>query len=769
MRRPLALLALLLTLAPAFAARVPDGAALNAIEGIVRQEIDAGRLPGAVVLIGGEGGENGGVLYRRAFGDRQMRPARLPMREDTIFDLASLTKPLATATAVMQLVEQGRLDLDAPAARYWPEFAGQGKAAITLRQLLSHHSGLRADLDLRQPWSGRDTARRLILAERPLAAPGTRYLYSDINFEVLGELVERASGLPLEAYCRQRIFAPLGMQDTGFKPADTARIAPTEGGRQGAVHDPTAWRMGGVAGHAGLFSSADDLARFARMLLAGGELDGVRVLQAASVAAMTLPQAAHPPAHPRGLGWDLAAPFAANRAALPALGAYGHTGFTGTALWIDPVSRVYLILLSNRVHPDGRGDVKPLRERLAAVLGEALGRLSEQELLAARPELAAQVAAAPRVQTGLDLLAAQGYAPLRGLRVGLITNHTGRDAHGRHALDLLGSAPGVRLAALFSPEHGFYGDRDEKVGSGAEPATGLPIHSLYGATRRPTPAMLQGLDALVFDIQDAGARFYTYITTLAYAMEAAAGQGMPIYVLDRPDPITADAVQGPMLDANRTSFTGYYPLPVRHGMTVAEVARYFNAEAGIGADLRVIPMRGYDRRAWYDQTGLPWVGPSPNLHSLVQATLYPGVGMVEGANVSVGRGTDAPFELLGAPWIDAEELARHLEARALPGVRFSPAAFTPRSSRYQGRNCQGVRLAVTDRDALDAPALGIELAAALHSLYPQDFRLDATHGSIGSAKVLAAIAKGDDPRAIAAGWRPELEAFRARRARYLLY
>jgi len=767
------LLAALAFLSPAHAARALDGAALTSIEGIVQQEIDAGRLPGAVVLIGAEGGNDGGVIYRRAFGDRQVKPVRLPMTEDTIFDLASLTKPVATATAVMQLVEQDRLDLDAPVARYWPEFTGEGKAAITLRQLLTHTSGLREDLDLRQKWSGRETALRLILAEKPVSPPGTRYRYSDINFEVLGELLERVSGLPLEVYCQRHIFTPLGMRDTTFKPEKSARIAPTEGGRQGVVHDPTAWRMGGVAGHAGLFSSADDLARFARMLLAGGELDGVRVLREASVEAMisppSLPHSSEPHARPRGLGWDLAPPFAANRAALPPVGAYGHTGFTGTALWIDPVSRVYLILLSNRVHPDGRGDVKPLRDRVAAVLGEALGRLSEQELVAARPELAAYLAAVPRVQTGLDLLAAQGFAPLRGLRVGLITNHTGRDAHGRHNLELLGAAPGVRLAALFSPEHGFYGNRDEKVSSGAEPGTGLPIHSLYGATRRPTPEMLQGLDALVFDIQDAGARFYTYITTLAYAMEAAAGQGIPIYVLDRPDPITAAAVQGPMLDADRTSFTGYYPLPVRHGMTVGEVARYFNAEAGIGADLRVIPMRGYGRHAWYDQTGLPWVGPSPNLRSLAQATLYPGVGLVEGANVSVGRGTGTPFELVGAPWIDGRELARYLESRALTGVRFSPTEFTPLASLYQGRKCQGVRLSVSDRDALDSPALGIEIAAALHRLYPRDFRLDATLGSIGSAKALAALRGSEDPRAIAAAWLPELDAFRARRARYLLY
>jgi uncharacterized protein YbbC (DUF1343 family)/CubicO group peptidase (beta-lactamase class C family) len=747
------------------AARAPDSAALSRIDDIVKEEIAAGRLPGAVVLVGGESS----VYSRRAFGDRQVAPERLPMTEDTIFDLASLTKPVATATAIMQLEELGKLDLDAPVARYWPEFATNGKAAITLRQLLTHYSGLPADLGLSVKWSGREIARRMMVQARPVATPGSRYRYSDINFEVLGEVVERVSGLPLDAYCEQHIFGPLGMRDTAFKPKDTARIAPTEAGRQGTVHDPTAFRMGGVAGHAGLFSTVGDLARFARMLLAGGELDGVRVLQAASVEAMTAPQSPAGRERLRGLGWDLAPPFASNHDVLPPVGAYGHTGFTGTSMWIDPVSRIYVVLLTNRVHPDGRGDVKLLRERLAVAVGESLGMMSNADILAARPALAPFVGATPAVQTGLDVLASQGFVPLRGLRVGLITNHTGLDAHGQRNLDLLRATPGVRLAALFSPEHGLHGNLDEKVASGAEPSSGLPVYSLYGGTQRPTDQMLKGLDALVFDVQDSGARFYTYITTLGYAMEAAAKRGIPIYVLDRPNPITAATVQGPMLDAGRTSFTAYYPMPVRYGMTVGELARFFNTEAGIGADLHVIPMRGYQRHDWYDDTGLPWVAPSPNLRTLAEAVLYPGVALVEGANVSVGRGTDSPFELVGAPWIDAQTLAKYLEARVLPGVHFGATEFTPSSSRYQGQACHGVRITVTDRDALDTPALGVEIAAALHKLYPDEFQLDQTLGSVGSAAVLEAIRSGEDPRAIIASWQADLDVFRTRRALYLLY
>lgn len=764
MTRWLVLLLALSAAWPAFA-RVPEPRALQRIAGIVEDEIAAGHLPGAVVQIGGADG----VYYRAAYGEREVRPEHRPMTADTIFDLASLTKVVATTTAVMQLAEQGRLDLDAPAARYWPGFAENGKAAITLRQLLTHYSGLPADLDLSHKWMGRAAALERIVAVRPSDPPGAGFRYSDINFEVLGELVERVSGEPLERYCRTHIFAPLGMRDTGFLPPPSPRIAPTVSGRQGLVHDPSAWRMGGVAGHAGVFSTADDLARFARMLLAGGTLNGVRVLQPASVEAMTLPQSPAGQVRLRGLGWDLGAPFASDRDTLAPLGAYGHTGYTGTSLWIDPVSRLYVILLSNRVHPDGGGDAGPLRDRVAEALGAALGPLSDADIAAARPALARYASARKVVETGLDVLAEQGFAPLRGLRVGLITNQTGIDRQGRRNIDLLRAAPGVRLVALFSPEHGLSGTLDEKVASGAEPASGLPVYSLYGETRRPSDAMLAGVDALLFDIQDAGARFYTYGTTLAYAMEAAARKGIPIWVLDRPDPISGAMVQGPLLDPERTSFTGYWPIPVRPGMTLGELAGFYNQEAAIHADLHVVPMRGYARRHWFDDTGLAWVNPSPNLRSLRQTALYPGVGMIEGANVSVGRGTDSPFEQVGAPWIDARQLSQYLAARRVPGASFSPVSFRPDSGPYRGQTCQGVRITLSDRNTLDSPALGVELAAALHRLYPKAFRLDETLGGIGSAAVVAAIRSGADPQAIVARWQDDLGAFRARRARFLLY
>lgn len=759
----------------------PEDAQLSSIDAIVEAQIRAGNIPGAVVVVGSQGK----TLYRKAFGHRTTAPdAVLPMTEDTVFDLASVTKAVATTTAILQLTETGKVRLDAPASRYWPEFRANGKGNITVAHLLTHYSGLRPDLDLRKEWAGYQKALRLIIAEKPVTPPGIRYVYSDINFEVLGELVQRVSGQPLDLYCAEHIFKPLGMTDTGFTPPASlrSRIAPTERSKsgllQGKAHDPTAFRMGGVAGHAGLFGTADDLAVFAQMLLDGGSAGGVRILDRLTVEQMSSPQSPPGKAKLRGLGWDVAAPFAANRDDLPPVGSFGHTGFTGTLLWLDPITRTYVIVLTNRVYPHGKGDAGPLRKEILAAVSAALRPLSVDQILAARPSLTRhfdtladrnKTIGQNRVASGVDVLAADRFAPLKGLRVGLITNHTGLDAAGNRIIDLLRDAPGVQLAALFSPEHGLYGNVDEKIASGMEPTLRLPVYSLYGDVKRPTDQMLEGIDALVFDIQDAGARFYTYISTMGYAMEAAAKKGIPLYVLDRPNPITASRVQGPVMDAGLKSFTGYFPLPVQHGMTVGELARLFNGEYRIGADLHVIRMRGYRRTTWYDDTGLPWINPSPNLRSLTEAALYPGVAMAEGANVSVGRGTDTPFELLGAPWMDADKLADYLNGRHIPGVRFAPVHFTPNENIYKDRTCHGVRITLLDRNALDAPALGVEIISALHTLHPADFQVNDTLGLIGARSVLQAVKDGEDPRTIARSWQVSLATFQDLRAKYLLY
>jgi len=607
----------------------------------------------------------------------------------------------------------------------------------------------------------------MIEEETPIFPHGTSFIYSDINFITLAGLVSRISGESFDLYCAEHIFKPLGMIDTGFKPSPAlrSRIAPTlyqrrAGGKilWGEVHDPIASAMGGVAGHAGLFSTADDLSIFAQMILDRGKKAGMEILSSRMVEKMILPQSPTDKAPLRGLGWNIDSSLAS--------GSFGHTGFTGTGIWIDPTSRTYVIILTNRVHPDGKGNVEPLRAKVLSLVSEATGGTGQLSVSYHNEQRTNHNG---KVQTGIDVLAAEKFNTLTGLHVGLITNHSGVDSTGRRTVDLLHQSRGLKLAAIFSPEHGFSGKAEGKVSSTKESLTGVPIYSLYGINLRPTQKMLAGLDALVFDIQDAGTRFYTYITTMGYAMEAAAKKGIPFYVLDRPNPINASLVQGPLLDSDLRSFTGYFRLPVRHGMTVGEMARMFNAEKKMGVKLHVITMRGYERSQWYDETGLLWVSPSPNLHTLTQAILYPGVALVEGTNVSVGRGTATPFEILGAPWINGEELASYLNDRKIQGVTFTPVDFTPNSSSFKKELCHGVRVVLHDRQVLDAPALGIEIATALYRLYPGNFQIDKTLGLIGSREVLQAMKDGQDPARIVQGWQNSLEGFCRLRLKYLLY
>jgi uncharacterized protein YbbC (DUF1343 family)/CubicO group peptidase (beta-lactamase class C family) len=743
-------------------------------------------IPGGVLLIG----HRGRVVYRKAFGWRALEPEREAMTVDTVFDLASLTKCVATTTAVMKLIEDGRVRLNDPVAAYLPEFAQNGKQDITLRELLTHYSGLAPDLDPGGQWSGRDAAFKLAMEQKPVHPPGSGFWYSDINFEVLGFLVERVAGVPLNEYVGREVFAPTGMTHTRFLPPEEWRphIAPTqydEEGKmlRGTVHDPTARRMGGVAGHAGLFSTADDLAVFAQALLGGS-----KVLSRATVEKMTTPQQPANAAILRGLGWDIDSPFASNRGELLPVGSFGHSGFTGTSLWIDPVTDTYIVLLTNAVHPRGGRPVVSLRSRVATAVVEGLDlsvRERERLRLARITGYNESLMAGRRVEhrngdvkAGIDVLESHAFRELnpdasQPVKVGLITNQTGVDADGRRTVDVLAHVTGVKLAAIFSPEHGINGNADTSdVADSRDAATGVPIYSVYGSTdgkRRADSAVVAGLDVLVFDIADVGVRFYTYESTLGYFLEAAAKSGHEIVVLDRPNPINGAFVQGPIADEGRESFVGYWQTPVRHGMTMGELARMFNAERGIGANLTVAPMEGWMRGDWFDSTGAAWIDPSPNMRSLEEATLYPGIGMIETSNISVGRGTDTPFELVGAPWVNAVELAHYLNAREISGVRFVPVHFTPASASYAHADCGGVNVVVTDRYALDGPELGLEVAGALNSLYPDKYKVDGIDTLMLNRLSVEALKRGEDPRRVAELWRDGIERFEALRAKYLIY
>jgi uncharacterized protein YbbC (DUF1343 family)/CubicO group peptidase (beta-lactamase class C family) len=778
-----------------FHASCRSSAAMNgpeqfkALDSIMERAVADGSIPGGVLLVG----HNGQVVYRKAFGSRSLEPSKEPMTIDTIFDLASLTKCVATATSVMKLIQEGRVRLNDPVGAYLPEFAQNGKQDITIRELLTHYSGLAPDLDLKTAWQGRDTAFEMVMQQKPMYPPGTRFLYSDINFETLGFLVEKVTGQPLSTYAEANIYGPLGMQDTRFLPPASwlPRIAPTQYDEQGkmlrgAVHDPTARRMGGVAGHAGLFSTADDLARFAQELLSG-----TTVLSRLSIDKMTTPQQPANAASLRGIGWDIDSPFASNRGDLLPIGSYGHTGFTGTSLWIDPVTDTYIILLTNHVHPNGKGSVVSLRSRVATSVASSLSlTVTEQDKLRLaqitgyNESLMASRRLTTRsgdVKTGIDVLEADGFRELRPdldhpVRVGLVTNQTAIDSAGNRTADVLAHAPGVVLAAIFSPEHGIAGKMDTTdISNSKDAATGAQIYSVYGdseSKRRPTIDVVRNLDAFVFDIQDIGVHFYTYESTLGYFLEAAGKANKPIIVLDRPNPINGAFVQGPVADPGRESFVNYWRIPVRHGMTIGELAKMFNAERAIDARLTVVPMQGWMRGDWYDSTGRLWINPSPNMRSLNEAILYPGIGMIETTNISVGRGTDTPFELVGAPWISltaATALAGDLNAREISGVRFVPEMFTPSSSIYANQLCGGVNVIVTDRNALDGPELGIEVASALLKRFPAQYKLAGLDTLMVNQMSLEALTEGEDPQRIALDWQEGIEKFNMIRSKYLMY
>lgn len=759
------------------ASRMPDAAPaslgldaerLARVDAAVEEAIGRGQLPGAVVLVV----RHGKVAFRKAYGQRTKQPAETAMTTDTLFDLASLTKPIATATSAMVLLEQGKFRLSDRVVDHLPEFAPNRKDRITVEELLLHTSGLIADNPLRDYQDGPEKAFERINELKPVNEPGAKFTYSDMNFIVLGRLIERLSGEPLDSFSRKHVFEPLGLRETGFKPGETLarRAAPTEQREghwmQGEVHDPRSYLLGGVAGHAGLFSTADDIAVYAQMLLDGGAYQGKRILSPATVRLMTTRRPV--PGGQRALGWDVQTSYSANRGELFSADSFGHTGFTGTSIWIDPTARTAVIFLSNRVHPSGKGNVTRVRGQVATLVAASI-------MAAPFPNPRATASAAPagrsvsHVLTGLDVLVRDDYRALKGRRIGLVTNHTGVDREGRSTIDLLNQAQGVKLVALFSPEHGIRGKLDAKVGDSVDEKTGLPVHSLYGQRQRPSAEQLRELDTLVYDIQDIGCRFYTYLTTLGYILETAAQHKLKVVVLDRPNPIGGVALEGPILDKDQESFVGYHPLPVRHGLTLGELAQLFNRERKINADLQVIGLEGWKRDQLFDQTGLSWINPSPNMRSLAAALLYPGIGLLETTNVSVGRGTDRPFEILGAPWIDGRQLAEALNQAALPGVRFVPTRFTPTSSTHAGKECGGVQIYLDDWRRFASLPVGLAVACELKRHYPEEWQSKRYLRLLANRATLEALERGDNATQIVQSWRGDLERFQELRKQYLLY
>jgi uncharacterized protein YbbC (DUF1343 family)/CubicO group peptidase (beta-lactamase class C family) len=765
---------------------------LAGIDREIGAAIERGDIPGAVLWI-----ESKGEVYEKAYGRRLVSPGSEPMTTDTIFDLASLTKVMATTPAILKLVEQGKLALNDPVAKWIPEFLAGGvrpeaeepkpeakdRGVITVGQLLTHNSGLPPGIFLSEgDFWGHDEGVRRAATVGLLEPSGPRFRYSDVNFILLGEIVRRVSGERIDRFVAREIFTPLGMTETGYCPGPdkTARIAPTTlipeyGLLRGVVHDPTARRMEGVAGHAGLFGTAKDVAAFARFFLCDVTKTAADLpLQPSTILGAISNRLPEETGVRRGLGWDISSSFATQRGEKFPLTGYGHTGWTGTSIWIDRDSKTFVILLSNRNHPSEDGKIKPLRTRVGTLAAEAVGYTKRVPAPETAPAPSGKTAAGDpdNVLNGIDVLQRDGFALLKGLKIGLITNQTGISRERRSTIDLLAEAPGVELKVLFSPEHGIRGllDQDE-IDDSTDATTGLPVYSLYKTEKRkPTTAQMKGLDALVFDIQDIGCRFYTYVSTMGLAMEAAKEAGIRFIVLDRVNPIGGIVVDGPVRTGKGNDFVAFHDIPVQHGMTAGELARMFNEERRVGAALTVVPVEGWNPAMRFDETGLPWVNPSPNMRSLTQAILYPGIGLSEFTNVSVGRGTPSPFEQIGAPWIHDGRLAQRMRAEKIPGVEVLPARFTPEASVYKGEDCAGVRFYLSDREVFRPLDLGIELMRALHEMHPGTFSLkEKGNVLLRHQETLDAILAGEDRETIRALWQPGLEEFLKRRQTYLLY
>ncbi len=737
-----------------------DSKRLATIDDVINEGLSQAKMPGAVVVVG----RREGIVFRKAFGFRQVKPQQAPMTLDTVFDLASLTKPIATATSIMVLIQQGKVDPNATVATYLPDFSANGKDSITVRHLLTHTGGLIADNSINDYKGTPDEAISAIYALKPNAAPGEEFTYSDVGFIVLGQIVKAVSGKNVHEFSQEAIYQPLGMSETGYLPSEALKVraAVTEQREdrwmQGEVHDPRAYALGGIAGHAGLFSTADDLSKYAVMMLNHGSLSDTVVLTPETFSLMTT--AVDVPRGRRTLGWDSRTGYSSNRGDLMSDKAFGHGGFTGTGIWIDPEQNLFVLFLSNRVHPDGKGLVNPLIGRVGTIAGSAI----------VNPSVSSHSTDPADVLNGIDVLQRDGFSVLRGRKIGLITNQTGLGRDGASTVRLLHDAEDVTLVTLFSPEHGLEGKLDiPKIGDQQDPTTGLKVFSLYGETRTPTKESLQGIDTLIFDIQDIGCRFYTYVSTMGNAMKAAGENGIRFVVLDRVNPVGGTEVQGPILDDGDQSFVGYHTLPVRHGMTAGELAEMFRAEMKVDVELQVIKVEGWKRSQVFDETGLTWTNPSPNMRCLTQALIYPGVGLLEMTNLSVGRGTDTPFEVIGAPWIRERELASHLNAASLPGVRFVPVRFTPTATKFPDESCGGVNIVITDRAAFNSLRTGIQLMCSLQALFPEAWQTKNLNRLLSSKKVHDAVLAGKTSLEIEELWKEELAAFETRRAAYLLY
>jgi uncharacterized protein YbbC (DUF1343 family)/beta-glucosidase-like glycosyl hydrolase/CubicO group peptidase (beta-lactamase class C family) len=743
---------------------------LDELDRILDGFVEEGAFPGGVVAVG----HRGALVHLHPFGRFSYDDDSPKVEADTMYDLASLTKVVAATTMAMILFDEGRLDLDEKVQDFLPLFQGPGKDKVTVRHLLTHSSGIEGWAPLFQELQGPDAFLRRIQAMDLVYEPGTDFKYSDLGMILLGEILARVAGQPLDEFVRERVFEPLGMTDTLYLPGEdlVPRIPPTEvdewRGRvvRGEVHDENTFALGGISAHAGLFSTARDLSQFVQMLVNGGVLEHHRIVSRGTVELFT--RRAGVTDSSRALGWDTKSPEGSSAGSYFSPRSFGHTGFTGTSIWVDPDRELFVILLTNRVHPTREN--KLIYRARPAVADAVVNALTDEYRELPVPEPGAVV------EVGLDRVAAGEDFGLRGKRLGLIVHAASVSSDGRHAIDVLRDAE-LDVVRLFTPEHGLRSRAaaGEIVESGSDPDSGLPVVSLYGEHRKPTKKDLKRLDAVVFDLQGAGVRFYTYVSTLILALEAAAEHDLEFVVLDRPNPLGGERVEGPVSaprDVVPESFVNLAPGPLVHGLTLGEMARFVNQRLTRPARLSVVPMKGWQRGMTWEDTGRAWVPPSPNLRSPEAAIAYPGVCLLEATNVSAGRGTASPFLNFGAPWLDPSELRI-----SATGFDLEPVTFTPTASpaaphpKFVDQQCSGMEVRVTDVDAAEPYRLGVELLAALMSRDDFEWEDDgaALIRLLGTRTVLDDLRRRRSVEQIIDADRADHESWRRERESALLY
>lgn len=723
----------------------------DALELALERAVRLANAPGGV----GYAGDLNDTYVHAAVGERRRVPYSLPAERDTIYDLASLTKVVATATVFMKLVEEGRVTLDQPAGSVVPLPAFN---RFTFRHLLTHTAGLSPS----KPWYRDATSLDEMLmraASLELAwPPGRRRQYSDIGYMILGRAIELLDADSLDAICQRRLFQPLGMTSTAFTPPSDwwQRCAPTEDCRWrgrivlGEVHDENAYAVGGVSGHAGLFSTAGDLAKYCRALLSG------QILRPQTLE--TMGRVGQVPSYPwQGIGWKLDPWEDSVEGYIPSRAGIGHTGWTGTAMWMDRDTGRFAILLSNTCHPSRVGrQHTTLRTTFFGAVAKAL-----------YPSTA-------NTHVGLDRLAYDYYRPVAGRRIALLTNHASTTSMAQPILDTLRQHREVMLSRLYSPEHGLFGQAEAGAQVASQSGGPVPITSLYGGRKQPTADELRNIDQFVIDLQDVGARYYTYAHTMLQCLQACASARVPVLILDRPNPVGGTILEGP-LPASAGSPVCWAKVPVRHGMTMGEIALFFQKTglAGSRLNLEIKELGTWPRSFYPHQCALPWTPPSPNIPTPDTALVYVGTCLLEGTNLNEGRGTDTPFHLFGAPWLDAARVLDALPDDVRGGFALWPTFYTPRSipgraatPRYQDQLCRGIRIAVAAPERARPFTLALALVKAIRDTHPEQFAwADMFDVLTGGPWLRQQIEAGRTAADILAEAQPAIEAFDAARPR----